>query len=129
MLPSAKKDPQEPWRVSIRRPLLGATVALVAALTVPAQAGPSQQAASSSPAANSLSSSSAAQGRKHGGLTLDPRTTEQILRGTAKQTPCPVPALLDYPDPNSVDALCVGTIEHNGFYGDGVVNALTASIG
>jgi subtilisin family serine protease len=67
--------------------------------------------------------------RKHGGLTLDPAVTERILRGTAKQTPCPVPALLDYPEPNSVDALCEGTLEHNGFYGDGVVNALTASLG
>lgn len=63
---------------------------------------------------------------RHGGLTLDPRTTEQILRGTAKQTPCPVPALFDYPEPNSVDALSEGTLEHNGFYGDGVVNALTS---
>lgn len=43
----------------MRRLLLGATVVLVAALTVPAQAGPSQQATSSSPAANSLSSSPA----------------------------------------------------------------------
>ena len=67
--------------------------------------------------------------RHHGGLTLDPRTTERILRGTATQTPCPVPALFDYPETNSVDALCEGTIEHNGFYGDGIVNALTASIG
>jgi hypothetical protein len=40
-----------------------------------------------------------------------------------------VPALFDYPDPNSVDALCEGTLEHNGFYGDGIVNALSASIG
>jgi lantibiotic leader peptide-processing serine protease len=66
--------------------------------------------------------------RQHGGLTLDPSTTERILRETAKQTPCPVPPLLDYPDPNSVDALCVGSLQHNGFYGDGIVNALTASL-
>jgi subtilisin family serine protease len=67
--------------------------------------------------------------RQHGGLTLNPSTTERILRDTAKQTPCPVPALLDYPEPNSVDALCEGTLQHNGFYGDGIVNALTASLG
>ncbi len=65
---------------------------------------------------------------KHGGLTLDPRTTDRLLRQTATQTPCPVPALFDYPETNSVDALCEGTIEHNGFYGDGVVNALSAVI-
>jgi lantibiotic leader peptide-processing serine protease len=67
--------------------------------------------------------------RQHGGLTLNPSTTERILRGTATQTPCPVPALFDYPEPNSVDALCEGTLAHNGFYGDGIVNALTASLG
>jgi subtilisin family serine protease len=65
----------------------------------------------------------------HGGLTLTPATTGRILRGTAKQTPCPVPALFDYPEPNSVDALCEGTLRHNGFYGDGIVNALSASLG
>jgi hypothetical protein len=63
---------------------------------------------------------------RNGGLTLDPRTTDRILRQTATQTPCPVPPLFDYPEPNSVDARCDGTIEHNGFYGDGVVNALSA---
>jgi len=26
------------------------------------------------------------------------------------------------------DALCEGTLQHNGFYGDGIVNALTASL-
>jgi hypothetical protein len=66
--------------------------------------------------------------RHHRGLTLGPRTTERILREAATQTPCPVTALSDYPETNSVDALCEGTIEHNGFYGDGVVNALAASI-
>jgi lantibiotic leader peptide-processing serine protease len=67
--------------------------------------------------------------RKHGGLTLDPRVTERILRQTATKTPCPVPALFDYPDPDlppAFDALCEGTIDHNGFYGDGIVNALSA---
>ncbi|HEX8862653.1 MAG TPA: hypothetical protein VGC06_26900 [Actinomycetes bacterium] len=39
-----------------------------------------------------------------------------------------MPALLDYPGPNSVDTLCEGTLQHNGFYGDGIVNALTASL-
>jgi lantibiotic leader peptide-processing serine protease len=50
------------------------------------------------------------------------------LEGVDAQTPCPVPALFDYPEPNSVDALCEGTLQHNGFYGDGIVNALTASL-
>jgi hypothetical protein len=60
---------------------------------------------------------------RHGGLTLAPSVTERILRRTATQTPCPVPAPFDYPEPNSVDALCEGTLQHNGFYGDGIVNA------
>jgi len=66
--------------------------------------------------------------RQHGGLTLDPATTKRILRATATQTPCPLPALFDYPEPNSVDALCEGTLQHNGLYSDGIVNALTASL-
>jgi subtilisin family serine protease len=67
--------------------------------------------------------------QRHGGLTLDPDATERILKATAEDTPCPTPPLQTYTsegrDP-SFNALCEGTLEHNGFYGFGVVDALAA---
>jgi lantibiotic leader peptide-processing serine protease len=65
---------------------------------------------------------------RHGGLTLDPRTVQQILTRTAKQTPCPSPPNFAYPDDRdpSYDGVCEGTLAHNGIYGRGIVNALTA---
>lgn len=61
------------------------------------------------------------------GLTLRPDITEKILRLSAKNTPCPEPPLFDYPDrPPAYTALCVGTPDFNGFYGDGIVDALRA---
>jgi lantibiotic leader peptide-processing serine protease len=77
---------------------------------------------------------------------LDPTTVEQILRDTATDTDdffaamgedwrdfCPEPpTLFVYPDligadPNvPFEALCVGDADFNGFYGDGIVNALAA---
>jgi subtilisin family serine protease len=67
--------------------------------------------------------------RRHGGVTLNPRTTEKILRRTATDTACPEPRLFDYPEPASTDeftAYCDGPPSDNGFYGDGIVNALAA---
>jgi lantibiotic leader peptide-processing serine protease len=64
-----------------------------------------------------------------GDFSLDPATTEQILRDSANETPCPVPALHSYADklrPPSFDALCETTAGRNGFYGDGIVDALKA---
>jgi subtilisin family serine protease len=62
-----------------------------------------------------------------GGLTLRPRRVERVLRRTATDVPCPEPALLTYPGlPASYDATCEGPQERNGFYGDGIVNALRA---
>jgi subtilisin family serine protease len=68
---------------------------------------------------------------RHGGLTLGPRTVEQVLTRTAKQTPCPSPPIFTYPDPDlgpEYDAPCEGTLARNGIYGRGIVNALTAVI-
>jgi subtilisin family serine protease len=64
-----------------------------------------------------------------GGLTLAPDTVERILRRTATDTPCPVQEPFVYPDlpVPPFDALCEGTPDFNGFYGDGIVNALAAS--
>ena len=69
-------------------------------------------------------------GKNHAGdFSLSPATTEQILRATATDTPCPEPRLHSYADklrPASFNALCEGTTELNGFYGDGIVDALAA---
>jgi lantibiotic leader peptide-processing serine protease len=63
--------------------------------------------------------------RAHGGLTLDPAETERHLLDGARDTPCPDPPVLDYPDlPDEFTATCVGTADRNGFYGDGIVNAV-----
>jgi subtilisin family serine protease len=64
------------------------------------------------------------------GLTLDPRRTERVLKATAEDTPCPSPPALVYPDPDleGLTNTCEGTLERNGFYGFGVVDALSAVI-
>jgi lantibiotic leader peptide-processing serine protease len=66
------------------------------------------------------------------GLTMSPHEVADILRGTATQTPCPTPPLRSYlaegRTPN-YDALCVGDASFNGFYGSGIVDALTALTG
>jgi lantibiotic leader peptide-processing serine protease len=65
----------------------------------------------------------------HGGLTMDPTAVREILRETATDTACPTPPLVDYTlvaRPASWNALCEGSAEYNGFYGDGIVNALAA---
>jgi lantibiotic leader peptide-processing serine protease len=67
--------------------------------------------------------------KRHGGLTLAPRTVERILTRTATQTPCPFPSLIEYPDPDRgapYNAQCEGTITRNNIYGRGIVNALHA---
>ena len=66
--------------------------------------------------------------RARGGLTMDPDKVEKVLRRTATDTPCPAQEPFVYPsNPGAFDATCVGTPAFNGFYGDGVVNALAAS--
>ena len=64
------------------------------------------------------------------GWTLSPRRTERILKATAEDTPCPSPPALVYPDPDleGLTNTCEGTLEHNGFYGFGVVDAMSAVI-
>jgi subtilisin family serine protease len=68
--------------------------------------------------------------RALGGLTLAPNTVERILRSTATDTPCPAMEPFVYPHaPGDFDAVCEGTPQFNGFYGDGIVNALAATKG
>jgi subtilisin family serine protease len=74
--------------------------------------------------------------RAHGGLTLDPRITEAILRGTATDTPCPPGGTFTYhrfvkqPDGSFSEvtstATCAGGKSSNGFYGSGIIDALAA---
>lgn len=70
--------------------------------------------------------------KAHGGKTLAPATTESILLSTAVDTACPDPAAFEYvrhlPSGATVTAthVCEGGPTKNGFFGDGIVNALAA---
>lgn len=64
---------------------------------------------------------------RRGGKTLAPATVERILSGTAVDTPCLEPRTFVYPGlPAAYTATCEGTPQRNGFFGDGLVNALRA---
>jgi subtilisin family serine protease len=64
----------------------------------------------------------------HGGVTLPASQVERILRSTAVDKPCPEPRLFHYPfdAAGDFDATCEGDAAFNGFYGDGIINALRA---
>jgi lantibiotic leader peptide-processing serine protease len=74
--------------------------------------------------------------RHGGGLTLDPDATERRLLRTAVNHPCPSPRTYTYTllIPNdegeleeiTLTATCEGPRFDNGFYGEGIVNALRA---
>ena len=60
---------------------------------------------------------------------MSPALVREMLRATATDHACPTPATVDYTiveRPASWNATCEGTAEYNGFYGDGIVNALAA---
>jgi subtilisin family serine protease len=64
-----------------------------------------------------------------GGLRLAPSKTERVLTQSAAEHACPNPPLRDYgPEgrPDEFDALCEGTLDFNGFYGYGIVDAYAA---
>jgi subtilisin family serine protease len=68
--------------------------------------------------------------KAHGGLTLSPDKVERVLKRTAQDHACPDPPVFTYPDPDltpDYTAICEGTPEFNGFYGEGIVDALAAS--
>ncbi|MDP9240854.1 MAG: S8 family serine peptidase [Actinomycetota bacterium] len=73
--------------------------------------------------------------RKHGGLTLDPSTTQRILEKSAVEHACPSPRDFFWhrvrPDGTTADATahCSGPLADNGFYGKGIVNAYNAVTG
>lgn len=68
----------------------------------------------------------------HPGLTLAPAQTEGLLSGTAVDHRCPPGGVQDYRrllSDGKVETAthrCEGTVERNGFYGEGIVNALRA---
>lgn len=62
-----------------------------------------------------------------GDFGLDPDATRALLLGTATDHACPAGGVQSYTDEGrsaEFTATCVGTAEHNGFYGEGIVNAL-----
>ena len=68
--------------------------------------------------------------RAHGGLTLSPDVVERVLKRTAQNHACPDPPVFTYPDPDltpDYTAICEGTPDRNGFYGEGIVDAFAAS--
>ena len=70
--------------------------------------------------------------RSQGGLTLSPDKVQRILQRTATEHACPTPRLFVYPDPAlgpDYNAYCEGGPKRNGFYGDGIVDALAAVSG
>ncbi|MGW0808128.1 S8 family serine peptidase [Nonomuraea sp. NPDC002799] len=70
--------------------------------------------------------------RRNGGKTLDPAVVESALRATATKTACPTPPAFTYtrhlPNGTTVTAthVCEGGPARNGFYGNGIVDALRA---
>ena len=61
------------------------------------------------------------------GFGLAPDRVRDLVMDTATNHACPTPALQTYTDVGrsaEYDALCVGSPRFNGFYGDGIVNAL-----
>jgi subtilisin family serine protease len=68
--------------------------------------------------------------KRNGGVGLDPKVTERVLRQSATDTACPNPREFHYPEPASATpqytAFCEGPKSNNGFYGDGIVSAIGA---
>jgi len=63
------------------------------------------------------------------GLTLQPWKVQSVLFRTAAEHACPNPPLQTYTNegrPAEFNALCEGTVDFNGFYGHGIVDAYAA---
>jgi subtilisin family serine protease len=62
------------------------------------------------------------------GKSLSPAIVEAILFNRTVNHACPDPRLFDYldPVPDEYNATCEGNPQNNGFYGDGIVDALRA---
>jgi subtilisin family serine protease len=69
---------------------------------------------------------------RNGDASLDPNKVEKVLEGTAHATPCPTPRTVDYLDEGRTadwTATCEGTLDFNGFYGHGQIDAYQAVVG
>ena len=72
--------------------------------------------------------------KRNGGVTMDPAQVERILKRTATDHACPPGGVQTYPGvpmppEHDYTATCEGTPQRNGFYGDGIVDALGAVSG
>jgi subtilisin family serine protease len=63
---------------------------------------------------------------RHDRMVMDPDKVAEILYGSATKTPCPAVNPAVYPDTPGFTPLCEGSTAQNGFYGNGIVNALSA---
>ncbi|MBB3676310.1 S8 family peptidase [Modestobacter versicolor] len=67
---------------------------------------------------------------RHGGRALAPAIVAQVLARTAEDHPCPAGGVEDYTDeerdPAVFNAVCEGTTDVNGLYGEGIVDAAAA---
>ena len=64
-----------------------------------------------------------------GGYALDPKTVARVMLRTADDHACPVGGVEDYTDEGRTpdwNAVCEGTTENNGLYGEGIVDAENA---
>ena len=69
------------------------------------------------------------EGNRARGYSLDPDTVRSIIESTATDTACPAGGVEDYTDegrPVEWNATCTGTLDDNGFYGEGIVDAAAA---
>ncbi len=73
--------------------------------------------------------------RRNGGLTLSPKVVESVLRGTATPKACPKPGTVTYEwfrlengewVKFTSTQTCEGTKTRNGFFGNGIIDALRA---
>ncbi|MFB4308235.1 S8 family serine peptidase [Actinomadura sp. GTD37] len=69
--------------------------------------------------------------RRQGGITLSPNFVERVLRGTATAKECPSPRTFEYvwytsAGKQTSTQTCEGSKEQNGFFGNGIVDALNA---
>jgi subtilisin family serine protease len=69
--------------------------------------------------------------KRSGGLTMNPNAVERVLKRTATDQACPAQEPFTYPwtpppAPADYTATCEGSPQRNGFYGEGIVDALAA---
>ncbi|MEV4310660.1 S8 family serine peptidase [Actinocrispum sp. NPDC049592] len=98
---------------------------------VPAVYRPLQGTSMASPHATGVAALIVSQYGKYSGnkVSMDPDKVERVLEGTAAKIPCPTPRTVDYLKEGrdaSYTATCEGTLDFNGFYGHGAVDAWAA---